>query len=134
MKPDICASAAPEDTPKNAVWTDCPGDSVEAEYATPSEGVKPRSRRGSRIRAALLFIESYREAAFLTWPNLLLDSVVEMEEELILWRFRHVRMVERTIGRRLGTGGSPGVAYLDQTTEYRIFNEFWAVRSVLIPP
>ncbi len=101
--------------------------------AEPAE-VKAGRSRAARIRAALLFIESYREAGFLIWPNLLLDSVVEMEEELILWRFRHVRMVERTIGRRFGTGGSPGVAYLDKTTEYRIFNEFWAVRGVLIPP
>ena len=106
---------------------------VSASDAPPEE-VKTSRSRASRIRAALLFIESYREAGFLTWPNLLLDSVVEMEEQLILWRFRHVRMVERTIGRRFGTGGSPGVAYLDRTTEYRIFNEFWAVRGVLIPP
>jgi tryptophan 2,3-dioxygenase len=138
----ISASDAPEAAPRPLVpklelgneRSDAPGAHVEAEHATPPAGVKPRRSRASRIRAALLFIESYREADFLTWPNLLLDSVVEMEEELILWRFRHVRMVERTIGRRVGTGGSPGVAYLDQTTEYRIFNEFWAVRSVLIPP
>ena len=129
----ISASDAPEPTQKKTVRTDASGARVEAEHATPPAGVKPRRSRAARIRAALLFIESYREADFLTWPNLLLDSVVEMEEELILWRFRHVRMVERTIGRRVGTGGSPGVAYLDQTTEYRIFNEFWAVRSVLIP-
>jgi tryptophan 2,3-dioxygenase len=42
-------------------------------------------------------------------------------------------MVERVIGRRVGTGGSDGVDYLDQTAlKYRVFNEIWAARTVLI--
>jgi tryptophan 2,3-dioxygenase len=41
-------------------------------------------------------------------------------------------MVERTIGRRLGTGGSSGVDYLDQTSRYRIYTELWAVRTLLL--
>lgn len=86
-----------------------------------------------RIRAGLLFIESYRELPLLAWPRLLVDTVVELEELLVLWRTRHARMVERTIGRRMGTGGSSGVDYLDQTTRYRIFSELWAVRTLLLP-
>jgi tryptophan 2,3-dioxygenase len=86
-----------------------------------------------RPRAGLLFIESYRELPLLAWPNVLLDTVVELEELLVLWRTRHARMVERIIGRRPGTGGSAGVSYLDATAHYRIFHEFWAVRSVLMP-
>lgn len=86
-----------------------------------------------RIRAALLFIESYRDLPLLAWPRLLLDTVVEMEELFILWRTRHARMVERVIGRRVGTGGSSGVDYLDETTKYRIFPELWAVRTLLLP-
>ena len=42
-------------------------------------------------------------------------------------------MVERVIGRRLGTGGSSGVDYLDATTRYRIFTELWTVRTILLP-
>jgi tryptophan 2,3-dioxygenase len=42
-------------------------------------------------------------------------------------------MVERVIGRRIGTGGSSGVDYLDETTKYRIFPELWAVRTLLLP-
>jgi tryptophan 2,3-dioxygenase len=42
-------------------------------------------------------------------------------------------MVERTIGRRVGTGGSSGVDYLDKTTQQRIFPELWAVRTALLP-
>ncbi len=85
-----------------------------------------------RARAGLLFIESYRELPLLAWPRLLLDTVVELEEQLLLWRHRHARMVERTIGRRVGTGGSAGVEYLDKTTQQRIFPELWAVRSALV--
>jgi tryptophan 2,3-dioxygenase len=87
----------------------------------------------SRIRAGILFIESYRELPLLAWPRLLIDTVVEMEELFVLWRTRHARMVERIIGRRVGTGGSAGVEYLDQTTRYRVFPELWAIRTLLLP-
>ena len=89
--------------------------------------------RMKRIRAGLLFIESYRDLPLLAWPRLLIDAIVELEEQLVLWRTRHARMVERTIGRRIGTGGSSGVDYLDQTARYRIFTELWAVRTLLLP-
>jgi len=89
--------------------------------------------RVKRVRAGLLFIESYRELPLLAWPRLLIDSIVELEEQLVLWRTRHARMVERTIGRRIGTGGSSGVDYLDQTAKTRIFTELWAVRTLLLP-
>ncbi|MBX2798637.1 MAG: tryptophan 2,3-dioxygenase [Myxococcales bacterium] len=89
--------------------------------------------RVRRQRAAALFIESYRELPLLSWPRLLIDLIVEMEEQLVLWRHRHARMVERTIGRRVGTGGSGGVDYLDKTGAYRVFRDLWAVRTVLLP-
>ena len=89
--------------------------------------------RRRRIRAAALFIESYRELPLLSWPRLLLDLVVEMEEHLVLFRHRHARMVERTIGRRVGTGGSGGVDYLDKTGQYRVFRDLWAIRTALLP-
>jgi tryptophan 2,3-dioxygenase len=63
----------------------------------------------------------------------LLDTVVELEEQLVLFRHRHARMVERVIGRRVGTGGSSGVDYLDRTTKARIFGDLWAVRTLLMP-
>ena len=86
-----------------------------------------------RVRAAALFIESYRALPLLAWPRLLLDLVVDMEEQLVLWRHRHARMVERLIGRRPGTGGSEGVEYLDKTGAYRVFRDLWAIRTVLLP-
>jgi tryptophan 2,3-dioxygenase len=86
-----------------------------------------------RCRAAALFIESYRDLPLLAWPRLLLDVVVETEEELVLFRHRHARMVERVIGRRVGTGGSGGVDYLEKTLVYRVFRDLWAIRTVLLP-
>jgi tryptophan 2,3-dioxygenase len=99
-----------------------------------ADDAQPASRaRTQRLRAGLLFIESYRELPLLAWPRLLVDTIVELEEQLVLWRTRHARMVERTIGRRMGTGGSAGVDYLDATTRYRIFTELWEVRTLLLP-
>jgi tryptophan 2,3-dioxygenase len=90
--------------------------------------------QASRVRAGLLFVESYRKLPLLAWPRILVDMVVELEETLVLFRTRHARMVERVIGRRLGTGGSSGVDYLDKTTRYRIFKELWSVRTLLLAP
>ncbi len=54
---------------------------------------------------------------------------------MIIFRQRHARMVERVIGRRVGTGGSSGVDYLDRTgLEYRVFKEIWTARTMLLPP
>lgn len=89
--------------------------------------------RERRVRAGLLFVESYRDLPLLAWPRLLIDAVVEVEEQFVLWRHRHARMTERTIGRRVGTGGSSGVDYLDEAARGRIFPELWAVRSLLLP-
>lgn len=85
------------------------------------------------VRAALVFLESYRELPRLTWAREFIDALLEMEQGMIVWRQRHARMVERVIGRRTGTGGSAGVDYLDQTAlRYRIYNDIWTVRSLLL--
>jgi tryptophan 2,3-dioxygenase len=89
--------------------------------------------RVSRIRAALVFIESYRELPLLAWPREVLDGLTSFEQAFVIFRQRHARMVERMIGRRTGTGGSSGVDYLDSTAlKYRVFHELWAVRSMLV--
>jgi len=86
-----------------------------------------------RVRAGILFLESYRDLPRLAWPREVVDTVIEMEQAMVVWRQRHARMVERVIGRRTGTGGSAGVDYLDQTAErYRIFSDLWTVRSLLL--
>jgi tryptophan 2,3-dioxygenase len=96
--------------------------------------------RTRRIRAAMVFIVTYRELPLLAWPRDLLDGLIELEQAFVVFRQRHARMVERVIGRRTGTGGSAGVDYLDNTAlAYRIFRDLWAVRTlqiraVAVPP
>jgi tryptophan 2,3-dioxygenase len=86
-----------------------------------------------RARAGALFVESYRELPLLAWPRVLLDAIVELDSCLAQFRSRHARMAERIIGRRMGTGGSSGVDYLDDTTRLRVFKDLWAIRTVLLP-
>lgn len=89
--------------------------------------------RHSRIRAAVVFIESYRELPLLAWPREVLDALVALEQAFLIFRQRHARMVERVIGRRTGTGGSAGVDYLDATAlKYRVFGDIWAARTLLL--
>ncbi|MFL2940209.1 MAG: tryptophan 2,3-dioxygenase family protein [Candidatus Poseidoniales archaeon] len=85
-----------------------------------------------RRRAGLLFIESYRSLPLLSWPRKLISKLIELEQAMVLWRSSHARMVERMIGRRIGTGGSSGVDYLDMTTKFRVFIDLWIVRSILV--
>ena len=96
------------------------------------QGPDEQARR-SRVRAALVFIESYRELPLLAWPRAVLAGLVALEQGMVIFRQRHARMVEREIGRRVGTGGSAGVDYLDQTAiTYRVFKDLWAARTILI--
>jgi len=104
--------------------------SVRAFFAPASE---EGGFRTARLRAAMLFIETYRELPLLAWPREVLDALVELEQFLVIFRQRHARMVERVIGRRTGTGGSAGVDYLDATAlKYRIFRDLWAIRTLQI--
>jgi tryptophan 2,3-dioxygenase len=101
-------------------------------FAEEIESPEERAR-SSRVRAALVFIESYRELPLLAWPREVIDAIVSFEQAFVIFRQRHARMVERVIGRRTGTGGSAGVDYLDQTAlRYRIFRDVWAVRTLLV--
>ncbi len=64
-------------------------------------------------------------------PAQLCERLVDLDEGLQEWRYRHVKMVERTIGDKPGTGGSAGVAYLRGTLFTPMFPDLWAVRSRL---
>lgn len=89
-------------------------------------------RFNRQVRAALLFIQTYPNAPLLSWPAALIEELLSMEQQLLIWRNRHARMVELIIGRRPGTGGSEGVSYLDKTTQHRIFDEIWHSRTFLV--
>ena len=61
----------------------------------------------------------------------LCERLVDLDEGIQEWRYRHVKMVERTIGDRRGTGGSPGAAYLRETIGRPLFPDLWAIRAQL---
>jgi tryptophan 2,3-dioxygenase len=61
----------------------------------------------------------------------LAERMVDFDEGFMEWRYHHVKMVERTIGERPGTGGSPGAAYLRTTLHRPFFPDLWTVRSEL---
>lgn len=57
------------------------------------------------------------------------EALVDLDEGLQEWRYRHVKMVERTIGHKVGSGGSSGAGYLASTLFNPVFPDLWAIRS-----
>ncbi len=57
------------------------------------------------------------------------ELLVDFDEGMQEWRYRHVKMVERTIGTKIGTGGSDGVKYLQSTLFHPLFEDLWIIRS-----
>jgi hypothetical protein len=83
---------------------------------------------------AALFITVYREMPALQQPFRLLSLLMDIDQTLTFWRYRHALMVERMIGRKIGTGGSSGHAYLRSTAErHRIFGDLFQLSTFLIP-
>lgn len=62
---------------------------------------------------------------------LLFELMTDVDEGLQEWRYRHVKIVERTIGNKYGTGGSPGVAFLKQSLFQPTFPDLWAIRHLM---
>lgn len=93
------------------------------------------ARRGYDVESSEALVQAYRtiyqDAERRYDLYLLLEDLIEFDERLLLWRGRHVRMVERMIGQKRGTGGSPGVSYLEGTLRHRFFPELWEVRTYL---
>jgi tryptophan 2,3-dioxygenase len=61
----------------------------------------------------------------------LCERLVDLDEGIQEWRYRHVKMVERTIGAKPGTGGSLGTAYLRATLGQSLFPDLWDIRTRL---
>ncbi|MCA0985341.1 tryptophan 2,3-dioxygenase [Halobacillus yeomjeoni] len=61
----------------------------------------------------------------------LAEKLVDIEDRIQQWRFRHMKTVERIIGHKKGTGGSSGVGYLKKVLDHRFFPELWDVRTHL---
>lgn len=62
---------------------------------------------------------------------LLAESLIEYDETFTLWRLHHIKMVERMIGSKTGTGGSEGAAYLKKTVDRKFFPDLWELRTSL---
>jgi tryptophan 2,3-dioxygenase len=91
-----------------------------------------RSLSPAACRAGL-FIMIYPGYPILQLPYRLLIALLEMEEQLSTWRYRHMHMVHRTIGTRVGTGGSSGRSYLQGTVDkHSIYREIAQLTSFLI--
>jgi tryptophan 2,3-dioxygenase len=63
--------------------------------------------------------------------SMLCERLIDIDEGLQEWRYRHVKMVERTIGHKTGTGGSSGVDYLSSTLFHPVFPDLWTIRDQL---
>ena len=91
-----------------------------------------RSLSPGACRAAL-FIMLYRGYPLLQLPFQLLKHLLEIDEQLSSWRYRHMNMVHRMIGTRIGTGGSSGKDYLKAAADrHYIFKEIAQLNSFLI--
>lgn len=96
-----------------------PVDLLERDVTSPIE-------TSSKLQGLLLQV--YRED-----PEraMVCERMVDLDEGLQEWRYRHVKMVERTIGHKPGTGGSEGAEYLRSTLFQPLFGDLWAIRNEL---
>ncbi len=97
-----------------------------------ASSVVNRTLSPAACRAAL-FIMLYRGYPLLQLPFQLLNCLLEIDEQLSSWRYRHMNMVHRMIGTRIGTGGSTGKDYLKAAADkHYIFREIAQLNSFLI--
>lgn len=81
-----------------------------------------------------LLINLYRDEPLLRQPFMFLQKLVDMDELLTTWRNRHAQMVLRTLGQKIGTGGSSGYDYLKTTADkHRVFYDLHNISTLLIP-
>ena len=97
---------------------DVPADALERDVTQPVQ-------ESDGVQAALL--QAYRDDS---GPAQVAERLVDFDEGFMEWRYHHVKMVERTIGTRQGTGGY-GAEYLRSTLHKPFFPDLWAVRSEL---
>jgi tryptophan 2,3-dioxygenase len=97
-----------------------PRERVERDWSQPYEGHP----------GVVLVFKSIYENTRQYWAEYdMCEKLVDVEENFLLWRFRHVKTVERIIGLKRGTGGTAGVPFLRKTLETRLFPELIDVRT-----
>lgn len=95
--------------------------------ANPERKLSPKACRSA------LFIMLYHGYPMMELPFQLLDTLLEIDNQLGAWRYRHINMVQRMIGSRIGTGGSTGAGYLKGAMDkHYIFKEIAQLNSYLV--
>ena len=94
----------------------------------PRDEKERRSNQGRRVRA-IVEILTHPEKLYKEYQ--LAEALLEHDEHFALWRSHHIKMVERMVGAKRGTGGSEGVGYLKKTLDSRFFPELWEARTYL---
>jgi aminocarboxymuconate-semialdehyde decarboxylase len=87
-----------------------------------------RQRFDARARAVLSLYQDERSNR--DWIDVC-ERLTEFDELVVSWRLRHIQLVERVIGARMGTGGSAGSSYLKLTLDKKFFPELWEARTLL---
>ena len=93
-----------------------------------SDDQERRKRYGKRTQAVLEILTHFEER-FEEFQ--LAEALLEHDEYFSLWRSHHIKMVERMVGTKRGTGGSEGVGYLQTTLDKKFFPELWEARTHL---
>jgi tryptophan 2,3-dioxygenase len=85
------------------------------------------------LHAALL-IQLYRDQPVFQIPFRIIRALLDIDETMTMWRYRHALMAHRMLGQKIGTGGSSGHKYLaDATSKHKIFNDFFNLTTFFIP-
>lgn len=126
------AAMRPEQREAEAARIEASLEEFQALFA-PASGPAPWQMSRAAVQAAL-FITVYRDRPVLQLPFRLLAALMNVEELMTLWRYRHALMVQRMIGVKIGTGGSAGHEYLRETAaKHRIFSDLFRLSTFLIP-
>lgn len=95
---------------------------------------KGARRLSHKATQAALLINLYRDEPMLHLPFQLLTTLIDVDELLTAWRYRHAQMVQRMIGSKIGTGGSSGHSYLRRTADaHKIYTDLAELSTYLIP-
>jgi tryptophan 2,3-dioxygenase len=115
-------------TTKNSVWDSALAYLSKRGHAIPQEVL---GRNKSESYAANPAVQTVLLDVHRNDPEsaMVCERLVDIDEGLQEWRYRHVKMVERTIGHKFGTGGSSGVGYLSSTLFNPTFPDLWEIRS-----
>ena len=121
------------DNPQAAMPSSAVASSAAPSSAMPSSAMPPSRSLSPLACRSALFIMLYRGYPLLQLPFQVLHQLLEIDEQLSTWRYRHMSMVARVIGTRIGTGGSTGRDYLASALDrHHLFREIAALTSFLI--